>query len=735
MPKPHDLDAILATADNARDQGEWTRAGLLYRQYVDARPDAAPIWVQLGHALKETGDLSGAELAYRHSLALDRGVADTHVQIGHIFKMTGRTDDAITSYSQAVEIDPRLESGWRELRLFGIERVVEYSSGERLPVRVIDLSDVFFYLKHHSTVSGIQRVQIGIANSLIELSNVTSEYIFVTDTADHSGYIEVSYDLIGRLVRTLSQSTVSLTDLRRIGAQAESDGSRYTPAPGDVVLILGAFWVLPNIIEQLISFKRSGVRIGVMIHDVIPITHPEYCERDLTDTFHMYVQSVLSIVDLIISISENTHCEVLRLMNNRSMPIPDMVILKNAHATWRRRPIATASASIEIADIIESPYVLYVSTIEIRKNHTTLFKAWKKLIENHGIESVPTLVFVGRPGWRVRDLMDQIIGTQYLGGRIRILHDISDVDLQTLYEGCMFTTFPSFEEGWGLPVGESLIFGKPCAASSASSIPEVGGDFVDYFDPNNLNEAYLVLEKLVYDPAYLASRSNNISANFIPRTWRDVAKTLADNISELFPLSSIKAEDQPNSHIDRVPVPFVPGGKMNHIGHRDSRSAYINAGFGTLVHFVFDMGWYPVENFGRWLAHQRGGMEFRVGDKDTDEDVVLFLELCTVEWFSGNDISIVVNGSRMSVTGINGGEVRFVRFKARSVGGKISMRISVLGNLARPSNLEDPRIDLSIGIKSFGYALASDPLARIALIEDVFANKNGVLSVEPTNAY
>ena len=63
---------------------------------------------------------------------------------------------------------------------------------------------------------------------------------------------------------------------------------------------------------------------------------------------------------------------------------------------------------------------------------------------------------------------------------------LTDADLKVLYEGCLFTLFPSFYEGWGLPVTESLAFGKPCIASNRSSIPEAGGKLARYIDPNNL---------------------------------------------------------------------------------------------------------------------------------------------------------------------------------------------------------------------------------------------------------
>lgn len=89
-------------------------------------------------------------------------------------------------------------------------------------------------------------------------------------------------------------------------------------------------------------------------------------------------------------------------------------------------------------------------------------------------DAVPTLVFAGRVGWLVSDLMQQLENTQWLDGKIRFIQNPTDAELQRLYADCSFSVFPSFCEGWGLPVTESLAMGRPCVASNTTSIPEAG---------------------------------------------------------------------------------------------------------------------------------------------------------------------------------------------------------------------------------------------------------------------
>lgn len=710
-------------ADAARDAGDWVQARKGYERFLSSSPNRHDIWVQLGHARKETGDLPGAEAAYRQSLALNDAVADTHLQLGHVLKMLKRQEEAIEAYGKAVEVDPKLTAAWRELRAYGIEGQSTQSAQPRI---LVDLSDVFFYLRHHSTVSGIQRVQLGLARSLIGAAEQETDVVFLTELDDHSGYVEVDRSLILNLIRTLNRPKVSVAELRKLGAQAASDGMRYAPAPGDLLLVLGAFWVLSNVIEQIISLKAKGVRVGVMIHDIIPITHPEFCERELTDTFNLYVRSVFKVVDLIISISKHTQSEVEKLLDKEKIARPAMFVLPNAHSSWTpQKRVGTAVQSAEVSEIIQNRYVLYVSTIEVRKNHTLLFRAWKKLQERLGADT-PRLVFVGRPGWRVRDLMDQIVGTDYLNGLITILHDIPDIDLELLYKNCMFTTFPSFVEGWGLPVGESLMFGKPCVASSASSIPEVGGDFVEYVDPFNLDDAVGVFEKLITNGQYLKQRTDAIVSTFKLRTWDDAAQDLLSEASRFVGDST--------AFSTKAPAPVVPvlaPGKKHAIGHGDDRSNYINFGLGPDVHFLFDEHWYPVENFGRWVAGGNGSISFAV-PQSSQGKIRILLTLSQVGWYNRLPVQIFCGGKPLKTFVPNESGNTSVLFDADASSGLVKLSFYVKGSIKAG---EDPRKDLSIGLVSLAYAGLDDLPARLLLLEELLFDRPDLIRLRPRDGH
>ena len=119
--------------DSARDAGEWELAAGYYREALRAMPTACAIWVQYGHALKETGHVGAAEKAYRRSLSLSPDTADTHLQLGHVLKLQGRTDEATAAYLRSAALDPALRHprdeliglGWTRER---IERTVRASA-------------------------------------------------------------------------------------------------------------------------------------------------------------------------------------------------------------------------------------------------------------------------------------------------------------------------------------------------------------------------------------------------------------------------------------------------------------------------------------------------------------------------------------------------------------------------------------------------------------------------------
>ena len=137
-------------------------------------------------------------------------------------------------------------------------------------------------------------------------------------------------------------------------------------------------------------------------------------------------------------------------------------------------------------------------------------------------DSTPRLVMCGRRGWKVDSLYEMLEQDPWLRARVTMVPSADDADLAHLYEHALFTVYPSLYEGWGLPVGESAWFGKHCIASRLSSIPEVCGDLIEYFDPHDHEEIARKVQRAAADRSHLALYEARIRQAPL-RTWRQYA--------------------------------------------------------------------------------------------------------------------------------------------------------------------------------------------------------------------
>ena len=117
-------DGFARKGDRARDARKWIEAREAYAQALQLDPSMDHIWVQYGHALKETGHLGEAESAYRSALVIAPEVSDTFLQLGHVLKLLGRRPEAATAYSKALELDPELSDAENELRTLSLDPVI-----------------------------------------------------------------------------------------------------------------------------------------------------------------------------------------------------------------------------------------------------------------------------------------------------------------------------------------------------------------------------------------------------------------------------------------------------------------------------------------------------------------------------------------------------------------------------------------------------------------------------------
>jgi glycosyltransferase involved in cell wall biosynthesis len=604
--------------DAARKEGHWQDAEQAYRRHLDASPDDAPIWVQYGHALKEQGKFEEAERAYREALALEPDNADTFLQFGHVLKIQDRASDAAEAYARSLELSPSKVAYEELASLASKERASSLMEAKSLKedsnLLYVDIDDLFGYLRAHKTVSGIQRVQVGFIQYLLARQSVDSgEVAFVRSRNDSGGFWRLQPPTVAAIVDYVTGDTVIHERLVRLLDQAEEQAIRIRPVAGQCYFVLGAFWGFNGDATRFARLKASGVVTGVYIYDLIPLTHPEYCDQNLTNDFRLSLGDGLAAFEFVLTISDFTAREVKRFQEHQGLRRVPIEAVALSHVLHGKKSHRSALWSHALAPLQDRPFVLSVSTIEARKNHIYLLSIWKLLIEE-GLDP-PDLVFVGRYGWRVADLMEQLRATNFMEGRVHILHDLSDAQLDQLYDACLFTAFPSFIEGWGLPVGESLAHGRPCVASNTSSTPEVGGDLVDYVDPYNLRDGLEIFRRMAFDPAYRAQREEVIRKKFVPRTWQDVGSDLLAKIARLRTVE-----------VDTRSAPLLLPGEVFRPGELRLGQA-VPANYPRRpLRVIIAEGWQVADQIVAWMRDRKAMLRFQT-ELAPGTEIVVYLHL------------------------------------------------------------------------------------------------------------
>jgi glycosyltransferase involved in cell wall biosynthesis len=328
---------------------------------------------------------------------------------------------------------------------------------------------------------------------------------------------------------------------------------------GDDFLSIGLDWDHGFLEYIRIKKKDCGLRVTGCCYDIIPIKFPHYCVGDVAAFFASYFIELASTADHILCISQNSMKDLEKFLLNAGAIVPPLSVFRLGDAVTKDRISPSEAWPSELNR--DLGYMLIVSTIERRKNHQTAYLALRRVIEDQLLppDQIPHLVIVGMRGWGVDDLFSDIALDPVTQGFIHVLNHVSDEELRNLYLKSRFTLYPSYYEGWGLPVCESLCYGKVVVSSGISSLPEAGGDYALYCDPYSPAEWALKIVELCRDDNLLKQLENRIQTEYIPYSWSQTAQQVIDVVCS--------AAD----HMTMQHITFEPGYDLstlsgNHIG-------------------------------------------------------------------------------------------------------------------------------------------------------------------------
>ena len=396
---------------------------------------------------------------------------------------------------------------------------------------VLDISSIFKIKRGIKT--GIPRVEFAVFSYLSGM--YSGEVAYLIDKPTDDGFYRVDpNDIYTSSASTSSRSRIQKLKnsiskrIRRYSGFKKStiNGSFEAWKDGDFYLSVSNIWERISSDDFSALRGREGLKIALFCHDLAPIIIPHlYTERARIS--FSWCLDALSSADLVICNSFFTQYELLRLMNLKGQAAVTKVVQLNA-----KNEVLLDQQAVEITYLKERLYVLSVSSINDRKNYELLLKIWSVFEVDPEIRDV-CLVIVGSKTWGSERVLNRLEMDVSLSDRVFHLSDVSENTLDWLYKNCLFTVYPSLYEGWGIPITESLSYGKVCVASSTSSMPEASSGLGVHIDPLDFVGWKRELKKLVGDHEYRSSMEKLIQEKFTPKDWNSVAKEIIEQVLEL----------------------------------------------------------------------------------------------------------------------------------------------------------------------------------------------------------
>jgi glycosyltransferase involved in cell wall biosynthesis len=258
---------------------------------------------------------------------------------------------------------------------------------------------------------------------------------------------------------------------------------------GDLFLALDlAAHLLPRHQVQILHWKMCGVKIHVLVYDILPLQYPEWFNEKTTRNFKRWIRWMAVYADGAICISNSVKAEVNIWLNVQYGLPPSAlhtctIVLGADIASSAPSSGLPPNAEFLLARLRNTPAVLMVGTVEPRKGYDQALSAFELLWRQR--DPTYILIVVGRPGWKTQTLQNSLHAHPELGKRLFWIEDASDEFLNRLYAACRGVLVASRAEGFGLPLIEAALHGAPVLARDIPVFREIGFDDVTYFNSTN----------------------------------------------------------------------------------------------------------------------------------------------------------------------------------------------------------------------------------------------------------
>ncbi|HEY4093121.1 MAG TPA: glycosyltransferase family 1 protein [Luteibacter sp.] len=318
------------------------------------------------------------------------------------------------------------------------------------------------HISHNDLKTGVQRVVRNILSRWLASppASVRIEPIAFRDGRYEHAHAYAAYLLDVEVPAALAADTIAITD-------------------NDV--FVGLDWAmesLPSSAPLLRTWRRAGVPIHFIAHDLLPVTLPSAFHPQTREAFLRWLQAVASLADVVHCVSQSTADDFSHWFNTTYPGHPPRLSVFSPGVT-PLAPIIPGTLSPKTKSALAArPTLLMVGTIEPRKGHEQTLDAFELLWASNANLN---LAIVGKRGWLVGPLIERIEQHTERGNRLFWFEGCDDATLDAIYEASTALLAPSLGEGFGLPIIEAAQRGKPIIARSLKVFQEVAGDYPSYF--------------------------------------------------------------------------------------------------------------------------------------------------------------------------------------------------------------------------------------------------------------